>query len=384
MTTRANPEEIYRSLQTILLPNQVTELRALNATEPGWRSPHTVSGYFSDIEAMTRAATNIQSAKGVYFVPNEVHPALLARAANRARGLSRGEPTTSDDKIMHRLWLLVDADPVRPDSYISATNEEHEAALCRAREIREHLAQQGWPDPIYADSGNGGHLMYGVSLPPDDDGLVQSCLAALAGKFSDDKVTIDQTVYNPARIWKLYGTVARKGDNTDERPHRLSRIIEAPAKIIEVKREQLRELAGTVPTVETSAHPSAVTKRVPLRPKRPHHSPSERVERWLREHQVEVARKGPWRDGYRWVLATCPMNPEHRDNSAYIVQLNNGALAAGCHHNSCRHWGWKELRQQTRSTHRFYELLAQLIEASAQLSDRERAAACGVLRRLGA
>lgn len=209
-----NPEEIYRSLQTILLPNQVTELRALNATEPGWRSPHTISGYFDDIEAMTRAAANIQNAKGVYFVPNQVHPALLARAYNRARGLSRGDVTTSDDKIVRRLWLLVDAEPVRPDSYISATNEEHEAALCRAREIREHLGRQGWPAPIYADSGNGGHLMYALSLPPDDEGLVQRCLAALAENFSASQVTIDETVFNPARIWKLYGTVACKGDHT--------------------------------------------------------------------------------------------------------------------------------------------------------------------------
>jgi len=35
-------------------------------------------------------------------------------------------------------------------------------------------------------------------------------------------------VFNPARIWKLYGTVSRKGDSIPERPHRLARILEAP------------------------------------------------------------------------------------------------------------------------------------------------------------
>ena len=32
--------------------------------------------------------------------------------------------------------------------------------------------------------------------------------------------------FNPARIWKLYGTLAAKGDPTPERPHRLSRLVE--------------------------------------------------------------------------------------------------------------------------------------------------------------
>ena len=345
MTTRANPEEIYRSLRatqawrTILLPNQVTELRALSATEPGWRSPHTVSGYFDNIEVMTRAAANIQNAKGIYFVPNEIQPALLCRAYNRARGLSRGEPTTSDDKIVRRLWLLVDADPVRPDSYISATNEEHEMALRRARDIRNHLAKQGWPEPIYADSGNGGHLMYALSLPAEDEGLVQGCLTALALEFSDEQVTIDQTVYNPARIWKLYGTVARKGDHTDTRPHRLSRILEAPAQIVEVKTELLRELAGTVQSRPASEPRTGRIQAPPSnvhRSKATNHS-SERVEEWLSEQRIEVARHGPWRSGYRWVLAVCPMNPNLRDNSAYIVQLANGAIGAGCHHNIGHH-----------------------------------------------
>ena len=33
---------------------------------------------------------------------------------------------------------------------------------------------------------------------------------------------------NPARVWKLYGTLAAKGDNLPEWPHRLSHILETP------------------------------------------------------------------------------------------------------------------------------------------------------------
>jgi hypothetical protein len=45
---------------------------------------------------------------------------------------------------------------------------------------------------------------------------------------SDDQVSVDTGVYNAARIWKLYGTIACKGDNTPERPHRPARFIEVP------------------------------------------------------------------------------------------------------------------------------------------------------------
>jgi hypothetical protein len=41
-------------------------------------------------------------------------------------------------------------------------------------------------------------------------------------------VKVDVTCANAARIWKAYGTVARKGDSIPGRPHRRSQILEVP------------------------------------------------------------------------------------------------------------------------------------------------------------
>ena len=41
---------------------------------------------------------------------------------------------------------LIDLDPVRP-SGISATDEEHELALAKARDIISDLETRGWPAP---------------------------------------------------------------------------------------------------------------------------------------------------------------------------------------------------------------------------------------------
>ena len=151
-----------------------------------------------------------------------MEPALLARAENRIkRPLHQ---TTSDRDILRRRWLPVDFDAVRPAG-VSATEEEKATALWRAREVRDHLQEAGWPEPVVGDSGNGAHLLYPVDLPNDAESLelVRGVLEALSFRFSDGQVSVDTTTANAARIWKLYGTTARKGDSTEDRPHRVFR-----------------------------------------------------------------------------------------------------------------------------------------------------------------
>lgn len=334
-TVRADYQEILRAAEAILLPGQVTELRAIDATTRNWRQPHTISGYFNDVELLAKAAAGIESAKGIYIIPNQVEPELMARAYNRVKDLGKNDPTTADNKITRRLWLLIDADPVRPDTYISATDKEHDAALAKAQNIKSWLTRQGWPAPLEADSGNGGHLMYLVNLPPES-GLIQTCLQALSAWFDDEFVTIDTSVFNPARVWKLYGTVACKGDNIPSRPHRLSRLLVAPGTLETVTTEQLEWLASQAPVLETA--PGGNGNKQPFD-----------VRAWLSEHSIAVRSEKPWQGtGTRWVLDECPFDSNHTDNSPFVVQNAEGRIGAGCHHNSCksRGWGWKELRAQ--------------------------------------
>ena len=163
---------------------------------------------------------------GVYATLNPLNPDLLARAANRVKEYAK--ETTADRDIVNRRWLPIDFDPVRPAG-ISSTDAEYAKALDRALACREWLTSRGWSEPIFADSGNGAHLLCRVSLPTDDYRYVELSLKALASQFDDDDVLVDVGNYNPARIWKVYGTLAAKGDSVMERPHRLARILEVPA-----------------------------------------------------------------------------------------------------------------------------------------------------------
>src|SRR5262245_3997341 len=70
------------------------------------------------------------------------------------------------------------------------------------------------------------------------------------------------------------------------------------------------------------------------------------VDRWVTLHaeRLHVARTSPWNGGTKWVLSRCPWNVDHTNASAFIVRLANGAVAAGCHHNSCAGNDWASLR----------------------------------------
>jgi hypothetical protein len=197
------------------------------------------------------------------------------------------------------------------------------------------LTGEGWPEPIHADSGNGAHLLYRVDLPADDGGLIERCLKALAARFNSDMVHVDQSVHNPARIWKLYGTQAGKGDSTTDRPHRMAKIIDAPALSV-VRRELLEALAGTTPT---SATPGDSASK--------HHGTNDQsfdLDDWLAKCGLDFRGPEPWQGGRKWVLPICPWDSSHTNDAAFIVQQANGAIGAGCRHDSCRDKKWHDLR----------------------------------------
>jgi hypothetical protein len=332
----ADRAEILRALQALAEPGQVIELRALDAVTPGWRRPHTVAGYFDDWTRLAAAAARLD-ARGVYATLNPVQPALLARAHNRVKDLGAGDAATSDADILARRWLPVDCDAARPTG-ISATDAEHDLALARTRAIRDHLREQGWPEPLLADSGNGGHLLYRIDLPVADDDLMARVLRSLAFLFEDQRVLLDQTVANPARIWKLYGTVARKGDDMPERPHRLARLLEAPEALVPAPRALLEALAAVPP-----AEPPPAARPLSAGPSKGKFD----LAAWISDHGLTVEGPRPWgtQGGERWIFPVCPWNPAHR-RGAYIVRFASGAIAAGCHHNSCRANDWHALRDK--------------------------------------
>ncbi len=232
------PQQDTRTfLEYLFRPGDVFEVRA-PAVRASLTSNFTatVSGYFQ-FEALDAAVAAIaeldesRRAPAIYSSLNPVDPRLLARSKNRLTFKARS--TTSDADIIERRWILVDVDPVRP-SGVSASDAEVELARDRFQLVRAWLSRLGWPDPLVSHSGNGFHGIYPANLTPDDDSLVRSLLGTLSAMYSDDRVCVDRTTYNPARVVKVAGTLARKGDHfegtdtIEARPHRRARLLEVP------------------------------------------------------------------------------------------------------------------------------------------------------------
>jgi len=310
---------------------------------------------------------NAEQAPGIYFVANPVDPDLMARAANRLKAAGVKSALTSDGDVVCRRWLLVDLDPRRP-SGISSTDDELRAAIEVRNQIGAWIKQQYGVSGVAAGSGNGAHLMLRVADLPNDQQhtqLFRAALAGLAAKFDTDTVTVDQTVFNASRIWKLYGTAARKGDHIPSRPHRLSQLHKTwLSKTLEdvpiLPIAALNEIAALAPEDATAKNAGDDMPGAEI--SRPGASPEAalgplNVGDYLNRYDVPFTIKEQQGKAlYR--LEQCLFNPAHGRNEAAIVQDATGRLTYQCFHQSCLGRTWAEARQLISGTAKIAEFCA--------------------------
>ncbi len=200
-------------------PGEITEVR-------GFDGKRVYAGYFDDHQAFCKEvqALDKRLGSGIYFTLQVIDPRLIGRAYNRIRQADR---TTTDKDVLFYRWLPIDLDPVRPAGISSSDSELH-AALELRDPVTEWVTQEiSLPAPIKAMSGNGGHLLFRLPDWPVNDetkAIIKGILEDISSKFSTDRVHIDTSVFNPARIWKLYGTTARKGDEIPANQYREARL----------------------------------------------------------------------------------------------------------------------------------------------------------------
>lgn len=320
---------ILSTLSVLFDTEDVLELRALHK---GGKK-RIDAGYFDSAHWPDLAdhATRLSgSGAAVYVTLNPVDSQLLGRYNNRIE--AGATATTTDKQIVRRRWLLIDLDPVRP-SNISATDAQLEQAKIKADVIYSHLESLGWALPVVAKSGNGYHLLYAVDLPNEDGStaLVKGVLQALGDLFDDADTKVDRSVSNAARICKLHGTVANKGDHTTAAPWRLSALVQTPARVL-VTVAQLRMMQPTAPAPAT---PQIQTRSM--------QQGSFNLEDFLTRHGLDYTTD--MHDGReRFKLKTCPFNSEHVNGEAAVFRDGAGKLGFHCMHDSCSGKTWQNVR----------------------------------------
>lgn len=322
--------EIRNAVNTLHPPNDECSLFEVRVIDGSWN----LSGYFTDAETLIESLKHSESHanENIYITLNDINEACYARKQHD-KLMKNATPTTSDNDLNGYRFLMIDLDPERAAG-TSSSDDELEEARKLARTIFKYMKATGWNDPIIAESGNGVHLLYRIMLARNVDRiqLVKDCLTALDIMFSTNAVKVDTKTFNPARICKLYGTMAKKGADTKIRPHRMSRMIYVPDDLKVNDIALCEALAANIPKEDE--------------PRRENHYQPRTFDLrdFIQRHGIPVKKEIPWNGGTKFVLEHCLFNPEHKHADAALVQTADGKICYNCFHNSCANNHWREVR----------------------------------------
>lgn len=320
--------EIRKALAIVKGEDALFECRLIRTDKKNPRS-----GYFRSADKLIEELKKQDLEKtNVYFTLNTVNEQCYGREqANRF--IVNPPSSTNDNDIVSREWIFIDLD-ARRSSSVSATDDQVRAASRKANSTYKYLKEQGFPDPIIAFSGNGFHLLYRLQLKNSDENteLLKKFINTLDALLTDDDVEIDRSVFNASRICKLYGTVSKKGRNTPEYPHRMSKIMYVPNEIRHVEKKYIEKVANSLVMEQTQANRY-----------NGYNSGSFILEDWLHEHGIHY-RESAYGDGSKFILDCCPFNPDHKGKDAAIIRSRSGALGYNCFHNSCASKTWRDVR----------------------------------------
>lgn len=320
------PDEIRRTINVLKSDGELFEVRCLEAN-----GRRVYSGYFRSAEMLIQQLQRLNSLdSNIYFSLNNVRHECYSRE-QRDKFVMNAKNTTNDNDIEGYDWLFIDLDPKR-SAGVSSSEEQLQKAKARGNRVYTFMKNLGFNEPITALSGNGIHLLYRIHLTNCEANkqLVKKCLNALDMFFSDNEVKIDTANFNPSRICKLYGTMARKGSNTPEYPHRLSHLLTEGSQN-PTDKVYLEKLAATLPVEE--------------KPQRyNNYNPREfNLEEWLSRYGIRY-RIANYSDGTKYILECCPFDSSHKGKDACIFQSQSGAIGFHCFHNSCSDKTWRDVR----------------------------------------
>lgn len=320
-------KQVYQFWDVFKGGSQLTEIRLIAS------DGKTASGYFTDPNVMIEAVKPYINDYSVYFTINSINPDCYGRP-QRDRIMPRVKNTTTDGEIISREWVFLDLDSKRA-SGVNATEEQLSNAKKKANEVYKFLKDNGFYDPIVICSGSGVHLYLRCALLPSEENnaLVKRFTQAMSMLFSDEKVEVDEKVFNLGRIARVCGYYNRKGTNSDkDRPQRLCEFVRVPSEIKVNEKEYFEKIAALYPEE--------------VKPTRENNYSTEKfdLDSFLDKYDIKVKKIEQVAGGKKYVLDHCIFNESHRGKDAVIFQRDNGAISYVCLHNSCSHYTWHDVR----------------------------------------
>jgi hypothetical protein len=246
---------IEQAIKVLFRPGALVELRGKQI------KGDLASSYFTDHERMARViekANRAEKYEALWVTLQRVKPGTEKTRTDQ-------KPTTGNNDIEAYEWLVIDIDRPKGDPHKkswNATDEELATLRDAAVRVVDWLTEQGFPEPVFACSGNGYHLLYKLdSLPTSYFETLHNVLKAVAHRFREESATfdVDTSLADPCQIIKMYGTMSRKspkGSSTGKRPWRESYLESVPKKIEMVTEALLERVASLAPQEKRSKRSS--------------------------------------------------------------------------------------------------------------------------------
>lgn len=319
--------EIRKWHNTFKRDDELFEIRILG--------DRTWSGYFYDVETAIQQLAPFDNAN-IYYSINEVKKACASRDQFNCFKQVKGTATSKQD-IEHRWWLPIDVDCERP-SGVSSTDAEKAKAHKKAQDVFVFLRDNGFSTPVVCDSSSGYHLLYPIDMDntQESEDAIKAFLEILANNFTDESVKIDTVLHDANRILRLSGSYGRKGRSTDERPHRLAKILSVPKEIVRMEIEQVLAFNEKY----------KIKVEQPTRRFNNNGNHEEfNLREFIQKYGIQIAKEVPISGGgTKFVLAQCPFDEGHKAPDSALFELPNGAIAFKCYHNSCSQYDWRAFR----------------------------------------
>jgi len=339
---RPDLDQCRAMLEAITIPGNPFELRIVNLRRqtPDGLIPNPYgkaeSGFFTDVESAVAAVArfNGTNCASVYVTLNALPNHAMNWGADR---IAKGRATSDSDVTAYR-YLYLDLDPVRPAD-TNATDAERAFARDRARRVLAYLCDLGWPGPAWAgNSGSGSLMLFRIDLEntTGNADLVKRALEGLSDLFSDDVVSIDTTVANPARICRLAGTVNAKGITpTADRPWRRASG-KANPDAGTVTRAQMEAIAAVKPEPSKGKAFKAATGDGST-----YDGPDYDLATILTDSGIQYREK---RNAYGTVYEVDCLTSTDHTGGACFIQFASGKFVYRCLHQSCSGKGWQDVK----------------------------------------
>lgn len=312
------------------------EIRGIGNVDGKHRS---YSGWFASVGGLMSALEQMEHLNlNWYFVFNQIdYDQLNGKMRNSScmEKFAISNHCICDIDIVRRKWVMLDFDPVRP-SGTSSTFEQLSYASMTAKKVWDFLFHNGFYDYVGCVSGNGYHIMLPCDLEANEqtDNLVSDFIKVISMLFSDENVAIDTQVSNRARLTKLYGTVAHKGEHSALTPHRTSCFKHVPQEIKPIDKAYFEKIVAAfmMPNTRPSSENNYGRGKFSL-------------ESFLKSHNIAFEQRSI-AGGRKYILKECPFNSEHKSPDSAVFEFEDGRLGFKCFHNSCSSYHWKEFREK--------------------------------------